>query len=195
MLAAHANPDLDALIGVIEALQERIKRDHTTIGSNEIRTRTALIDPLLNALGWDTANPSMVIPEYPAGDGAADYALLKIAQSGQPQPIAFIEAKRLNEDLRPHRAQALAYANIATVRYAGLTNGDRWELYEVFKEAPLDERRTLNVSIACESAIDCAVKLQVLRVAKPGKRRDDLRRCRTVAALSGAEIPCCGLVY
>ena len=160
---AYDNADFDALVRVIEKLQGRIERDRETIGSNEIRTRTALIDPLLNALGWDTANPSMVIPEYPAGDGVADYALLKVAQSGWPQPIAFIEAKRLSEDLRPHRAQALAYANIATVKYAGLTNGDRWELYEVFREVPLHERRIVDVSLSRESPIDCAIKLQVLR--------------------------------
>ena len=78
MIAAHGNPDLDALVSAIESLQERIRRDHETIGSNEIRTRTALVDPLLNALGWDTADPAMVIPEYAAGGGAADYALLKV---------------------------------------------------------------------------------------------------------------------
>ncbi len=74
MTGAHANPDLDALIAVIESLQGRIKRDHATIGLDETRTRTALIDPLLNALGWDTAHPSMVIPEYRIEDMKVDYS-------------------------------------------------------------------------------------------------------------------------
>ena len=53
---------LDALVSVIETLQERIRRDHATIGSNEARTRKELIDPLLTALGWDDS--SVVTLEY-----------------------------------------------------------------------------------------------------------------------------------
>ena len=133
---AHHSTDLDALMHVIETLKERIEHDGGTIGSKEIRTRTALVDPLLNALGWDTTDPAMVIPEYAAGGGVADYALLKVMPDENTPVIAFIEAKRLNEPLESHRAQMLNYANMSGVKYAGLTNGDRWELYEVFKEAP-----------------------------------------------------------
>ena len=158
MTDSHDNTDIDALVSVIQSLQERIRRDGDTIGSNEIRTRTALVDPLLNALGWDTTNPAMVIPEYAAGSGTADYALLRVAPDGNTPVIAFIEAKRLHEPLENHRAQMLTYANMTGVKYAGLTNGDRWELYEVFKEAPLHERRILDVSIRREPAFDCAVK-------------------------------------
>ena len=159
----HDSTDLDALVRVIESLQERIRRDGDTIGSNEIRTRTALVDPLLTALGWDTTDPAMVIPEYAAGGGTADYALLKVTPDDSTPVIAFIEAKRLHEPLEPHRAQMLTYANMTGVKYAGLTNGDRWELYQVFKEAPLHERRIVDVSIRNESAFDCAVKLVSLQ--------------------------------
>ncbi len=166
MADSLADQDVDALVSVIESLQERIRRDGGVIGANEIRTRTALIDPLFNALGWNTADPAMVIPEYAAGGGAADYALLKVLPEDGSPVIAFIEAKRLGEPLEGHRAQMLTYANMEGVRYVGLTNGDRWELYDVFKEARLDERRILDVSLRRESAFDCAVKL--LPLAWPG---------------------------
>ena len=159
------NAGFDALVSAIESLQERIHRDGDTIGSNEIRTRTALVDPLLTALGWDTTDPAMVIPEYAAGGGVADYALLKVTPDGNTPVIAFVEAKRLHEPLESHRAQMLTYANMAGVKYAGLTNGDRWELYEVFKEAPLHERRIVDVSIRRERAFDCAVQLLLLQAA------------------------------
>ena len=165
MAESPAAPDLDALAAVIATLQERIERDGATIEADETRTRMALVDPLLNALGWDTTDPAMVIPEYRIGRGAgkADYALRKaMTQDGSPI-IAFIEAKRLNEPLENHRAQMLTYSNMAGVKYAALTNGDRWEVYEVFKEAPLHERLLLEVSICREPAFDCAVKLQPLR--------------------------------
>ena len=163
MTAPHDSTGIDALVRAIEALQERIRNDGDTIGSNEIRTRTALVDPLLTALGWDTTDPAMVIPEYAAGGGTADYALLKVTPDDGSPVIAFIEAKRLHEPLEPHRAQMLTYANMSGVKYAGLTNGDRWELYEVFKEAPLHERRLVDVSLRREPVIDCAAKLLLLQ--------------------------------
>lgn len=151
--------DLEVLIREIEAIQARAKRYQDIIGLTETHTRMALIDPLLCALGWDTSDPACVIPEYRAGGGLADYALLKMTPEGEaPKPIAFIEAKRLGEALVPHRPQMLNYANMSGVKYAGLTNGDSWELYEVFKEAPLDDRRIFNISLRQDSAFDCALQ-------------------------------------
>ena len=153
------NTDFGKLVGVIESLQEHIKRDHATIGANETRTRNTLIDPLLKALGW--ADSSVITSEYLIryGSRAADYWVADYAlhAPGQrAQPIAFIEAKRMRQDLNDdHRNQALKYADYkAGVKYAALTNGDCWELYEVFEEAP-----PVVVSIRRESAYDCAVKL------------------------------------
>ena len=45
---------LDDLVGVIETLKERIATHGATLREYETRTRMALIDPLLQALGWDT---------------------------------------------------------------------------------------------------------------------------------------------
>ncbi|MDE2956434.1 MAG: hypothetical protein OXU68_05440 [Bacteroidota bacterium] len=42
---------LDPLTTCIERLQARIKTHGTSLGQNETRTRMALIDPLLGALG------------------------------------------------------------------------------------------------------------------------------------------------
>ena len=72
---APDNPQFDNLVRVIGTLQRRIRSDRATIRGSEIRTRTALIDALLYALGWDAANPALVVPDYPAGAGAAAYAL------------------------------------------------------------------------------------------------------------------------
>ena len=86
---------------------------------------------------------------------------------GNTPVIAFIEAKRLHEPLEPHRAQMLTYANMAGVKYASLTNGDRWELYQVFREAPLNERRVVSVSLLHEPVFDCAAKLLPLKWPSP----------------------------
>ena len=64
--AAHDRPsehvDVDDLARLIETLQGVIRHHTKAIGSYEYRTRMLLVVPLLNALGWDTTNPAMVIP-------------------------------------------------------------------------------------------------------------------------------------
>ena len=58
--------------------------------------------------------------------------------------------------------QMLNYSNAAGISFASLTDGDRWELYEVFKQASLEERRILDLSISDESAQQCALKFLLL---------------------------------
>lgn len=165
MTIPHDSTGIDALVRAIEALQERIRNDGDTIRSDEIRTRTALVDPLLTALGWDTTDPRMVIPEYRIGDMKVDYALVKVPKGRRrAKPVAFVEAKRMVEYLGDHRRQVFNYAYAGGVKYGCLTNGVRWVLYDVFnKDAPRNDRRVVDVSLRHEPAFDCAVKLLLLQ--------------------------------
>jgi len=149
---------LDELVKVIETLQQRIREHGDSLRQNEIRTRAALIDPLLTALGWDVADPGLVTAEYDVSGRRADYAL----RSAGNVPAATIEAKKLGEPLDPHRLQMLNYSNAAGIRYAGLTDGNDWELYEIFKQGTLEERRVLDVNIFSEEAYYCSLKFLLL---------------------------------
>ena len=51
---------LDELVDVIETLKSRINEHRSVLQGNEAQTRLSLIDPLLRALGWDTADPALV---------------------------------------------------------------------------------------------------------------------------------------
>ncbi len=146
---------LDDLVACIEVLQERIRSHRASLQANETRTRMALIDPLLQALGWDVSDPALVTPEYDVSGARADYALLRPGG----KPAATVEAKRLGEASESHRMQMLNYANAAGIDYAGLTDGDRWELYDVFKRGQLEERRLLDVSISSAPAHEAALNL------------------------------------
>ena len=64
---------LDDLVSVIETIQQRIREHGDSLRQNETRTRMALIDPLLTALGWDVADPGVVTPEYDVSGRRADY--------------------------------------------------------------------------------------------------------------------------
>ena len=149
---------LDDLVGVIETLQQRIRHHGPALRENETRTRMALIDPLLRALGWDVSDPAVVTPEYNVIGRWADYALLR----PDGEPAATIEAKKLGEPLASHRMQMLNYSNASGVEYAGLTDGDHWELYEVFQRGQLEDRRMLDVSIAAMPAHEVALKMLLL---------------------------------
>ena len=146
---------LDDLVNVIETLQQRIKDHGDSLRQNETRTRMALIDPLLQALGWDVADPGVVTPEFNVGNGRADYALLGTAG----KPTALVEAKHLEEQLESsgHQEQVFTYALMQQVKYAGLTNGNRWVLDDVS-----GERRKLDVTIANLPAHQCALKFPLL---------------------------------
>ena len=141
-------------------------KDHrNSLQRNETRTRMSLIDPLLCMLGWDVSDPELVTPEYTRADSsvgssgwAADYALLR----PDGHPAAVVEAKRLGEPLATHRMQMLNYANAWGIEYAGLTDGDRWELYRVFEPGRLEERRILAVAMLTNPAVETALRLLVL---------------------------------
>ena len=73
-----------------------------------------------------------------------------------------VEAKKLDESLASHRMQMLNYANAAGIPHAGLTDGNHWEMYTVFDQAPIEQRRILDVSIANTPAHETALKLLLL---------------------------------
>lgn len=143
---------LDELVSTIETLRARIHQHRSSLQSNEIRTRTALIDPILTVLGWDVSDPGMVTPEYDVSGKRADYALL----GDQGSPIVLFEAKRLGEHLSNHRSQMVAYASELGIRYAGLTNGDDWEVYDNSLLVPIGQRRILNASLVSLAPVQCA---------------------------------------
>ena len=149
---------LDDLVRVIEILKSRILEHRSTLSAYEARTRNSLVDPLLTALGWDVSNPSLVTVEYNVGGGRADYALL----SSDGKPRVFIEAKRLGESLNSHRSQIVTYAVELGTPYSVLTDGDRWEVYDTFKQVPMDQKRIMDVSIGQNESAKASLKLLML---------------------------------
>ncbi len=149
---------LDELVNTIETLKARISEHRTALQASEAQTRLSLIDPLLRALGWDTADPALVRPEYDVGVRRADYALL----NAEGDVVVFLEAKRLGESLTNHRSQVAAYASELGLRYPALTNGSEWEVYDNSLMVPIEQRRILNISISNDDSAKCALKLLLL---------------------------------
>ena len=161
MTGPSEHVDVDDLARLIETLQGVIRHHGEAIGSFEYRTRMLLVVPLLNALGWDTADPAMVIPDYRVGNGQVDYALFGPGQGVRGRrPVAFIDVKPLGTEIvDAHRAKALIIANLAGVNYVGITNGDHWELYDAIDQSLIVDQCILTISIRHQDAFICAREL------------------------------------
>ena len=67
---------LNNLCDILSQIKSSAKLYEKTLVKNEAATRAVLIDPILRALGWNTANTSMVEVEKTEGQMVrADYAL------------------------------------------------------------------------------------------------------------------------
>lgn len=120
---------LDELDQAVRALADRIKQHERTLHGNEQATRYALIDPLLATLGWNLADPSEVVAEYPLPEGRrVDYAMLY-----DGEPYLLVEAKKLGDPLSRATDQVAQYAMVAGVQFVILTNGKRWMGYSLGK--------------------------------------------------------------
>ncbi|URZ07568.1 type I restriction endonuclease [Clostridium felsineum] len=109
------------------SIQINERKVHIT---NEEMTKQALIIPFLQVLGFDVFNPLEIRPEYVADFGKkkgekVDYALFK-----DNLPIAFLEAKSIDENLSNHDAQLSRYFNaVPEVKIGILTNGIHYKFF------------------------------------------------------------------
>ena len=88
---------------------------------------------LLNAAGWDVFDISEVVPDYPAGNGKVDFALVAVPSrrtEGPATPQVLLEVKPFGENLNGgrHERRLVAQCSRAGAPLAVLTNGRRWLL-------------------------------------------------------------------
>jgi len=111
----------------------------------ETPTRSIIIDPLLEALGWDIRNPNEVEQEYPTVDGkSVDYAL-KI----NGKPMLLVEAKALDDPLNDVKAitQVVGYAANAGIVWCILTNGVKWKVYRSVEKCAAPDKQMFEVCL------------------------------------------------
>ena len=151
---------LDDLKEVIEKLQWIINTRHDYLLGKERRTRQVLIDPLLGALGWDVSDPGAVYIEH----NWMDYALMSNATL-DAVPVAVIEAQPLGESLEKKAiTQAIAYAIENNIHYIIVTDGDRWEMYEVLKPGTMEDKKLMEFQLSEHLPQECV--LQASRIWK-----------------------------
>ena len=133
---------LESLLEQVETLRNRAETHRDALQASEALTRYALIDPLLRELGWDTADPAMVAPEYRVPNNQiADYVLFN-----EDRPVIVVESKKLDEPLQSGRAldQGILYCAHTGAKYFLLTDGKQWQIYESGSTKPVIDFDLLN---------------------------------------------------
>jgi predicted type IV restriction endonuclease len=141
------------LVEVAREIGERIRKyreQYRERGLGEENTKAALIDPILEALGWAIRDVDEVYREFRPNpkDNPVDYCLRLMRDTR-----LLIEAKGLGEDLKDRRwvHQTLGYATMAGARWCVLTDGDEYRIYNAI--APVD----------ADGKLFCQVKLSEWR--------------------------------
>jgi len=113
---------------------KRVERIKDTIYTEEA-TKTSIILPFFQILGYDVFNPFEFVPEYTADVGTkkgekVDYAILI-----NNEPLILIEAKSVNIELSvKYMGQLLRYFTVTKAKFGILTNGIIYRFYSDLEE-------------------------------------------------------------
>jgi hypothetical protein len=127
-------------ISTVSVIPEPLKKyiSHATalikknVAMSEANTISILIEPFLEALGWNIRDFEEVQREYSVHVGEK-IEYVDIALKINNKPVIFIEAKPIGTDLRDHLAeQPINYAHTERVDWCILTNGREWKVYNAF---------------------------------------------------------------
>jgi len=117
-------PSLSETLAEVRRRIQQSSRRHL----NEQNTKATLIEPVLQALGWNVEDIEEVQREFrlKKRDKPVDYGLLVLRT-----PRLFLEAKALGENLDDRRwaNQIMGYASVAGVEWIVLTDGNEYRIY------------------------------------------------------------------
>ncbi|WP_017729427.1 type I restriction endonuclease [Halalkalibacterium ligniniphilum] len=122
----------------IKALSSRFEKIKDNIQTEEA-TKTSLIMPLIQALGYDVFNPEEFVPEFVADVGIKKGEKIDYAIIHNNEPVILIEAKSVNEKLAKHDSQLYRYFSTTKAKFAILTNGIEYKFF-----TDLDEQNKMD---------------------------------------------------
>lgn len=135
-------------IDQLRALAARIESNKDLIQTEEA-TKTAMIMPFIQLLGYNVFDPTEVTPELVADVGTkkgekVDYAILK-----DGKPIILFECKKCGGDLsNNHASQLFRYFHVTEARFGVLTNGLTYRFFtDLDQPNKMDEKPFLEFSM------------------------------------------------
>ncbi len=109
---------------------------------NEQAISQGIVLRVLQELGWDTWDTTIVWPEFKTGEGRVDFALCHPSS----QPADFIEVKQPGKAEESVR-QALEYAFHKGVPFVVLTDGRTWSFYLPAEQGSYEDRRVYKLDL------------------------------------------------
>jgi predicted type IV restriction endonuclease len=109
---------------------------------NEQAISQGVVLRVLQELGWDTWDTTIVWPEYKTGEGRVDFALCHPPS----KPADFIEVKQPGKAEESVR-QALEYAFHTGVPFVVLTDGRTWSFYLPAEQGSYEDRRVYKLDL------------------------------------------------
>ncbi|MFT9412286.1 type I restriction endonuclease, partial [Liquorilactobacillus hordei] len=117
--------------------------------STEEATKTSLIMPFFQALGYDVFNPLEFVPEYTADMGIKKGERVDYAIVIDNELQILIEAKAINEPLTKHDSQLFRYFGTTDAKFSILTNGEEYKFFtDLDKPNKMDTTPFLTVSLS-----------------------------------------------
>lgn len=134
----------------------------------EEATKTSIVMPFFNMLGYDVFNPQEFVPEFTCDVGIKkgekiDYAIMK-----DGDPAILVEVKWIGEPLDKHDSQLFRYFGTTCAKFSILTNGAIYRFYTDLEETNkmdmtpfleidllnLDDNKILELKKFCKEIFD-----------------------------------------
>lgn len=145
--------------------------------STEEATKTSLIMPFFQILGYDIFNPLEFIPEFTADFGIKKGEKVDYAIKLNDEPVILIEAKSISEKLTKHDSQLFRYFGTTTSKFGILTNGQEYKFY-----TDLDEPNKMDNTPFLTIDITKIKDIQIVEIAKFHKENFDIDKITSSAA-------------
>ncbi len=127
------------MLTLIEQIRERLAQGAY---ANEAAISHGVVTPILNALGWDSADPHQLVPEFSLPGGRVDFALFGLGHT----PAIFIEVKAVGRAVEGDR-QLFEYAFHHGVQLCVLTDGREWSFYLPSGHGSYEDRRVYRLQL------------------------------------------------
>lgn len=124
---------MEKFIDQIKTLSKRVETIRASILTEEA-TKTSIVMPFFQILGYDIFNPEEFTPEFVADVGIKKGEKVDYAIMHNQQPVILIEAKSVNEQLQKHDSQLFRYFGTTTAKFSILTNGILYRFYTDLEE-------------------------------------------------------------
>lgn len=132
----------------IYELATRIKSLKDSIDTEEA-TKTSMIMPFFQLLGYDVFNPLEFVPEFTADVGVKKGEKVDYAIVIDQQPTILVECKPCNDDLSKHASQLFRYFTATSARFGILTNGIVYKFFtDLESKNIMDEKPFLTVDLS-----------------------------------------------